>query len=126
MTLAANREFFVLVGLIIWTIAFLIAGLRPFEFRRPARLKIWFRPKPLNGFLNFVCFLPFGILIANLPGLGAPVFAAAVYCGVLSFAAEATQLFIRGRFATVSDWILNTSGGFAGAYLYVLSPFGKM
>lgn len=98
------------------TLAFLLLGLWPFrfDFRRRRRLRIWF-VRPVNGALNFICFVPFGVVIANLSLVGQPIVAAAAYCGCLSLAVEVLQLFLPGRFGSVSDWLLNTAGGICGA-----------
>jgi VanZ family protein len=71
----------------------------------------------VNGVLNLICFVPFGVVIANLSFVGQPIVAAAAYCGCLSLVVEVLQLFLPGRYGCVSDWLLNTVGGIIGAGL---------
>jgi glycopeptide antibiotics resistance protein len=109
----------VVFALIVWTLAFLIAGLWPFRFSRPDRFVIYFFPNAVNGLLNFVCFLPFGFLIARLPLEASPILAATLYCFMLSFSVETAQLFLVRRYPSVADLVLNTLGGAVGAILFV-------
>lgn len=104
-------------GLIVWTLAFLVAGLWPFRFRRPDRVVVYFLPNPINGPLNFLCFVPFGLLIARLPLEVSPIPATALYCFMLSLSVETGQIFLSRRYPSVADLILNTLGGVVGAIL---------
>lgn len=104
--------------LLAGTLAFLAVGLAPFkfDFRRRHRVRISF-VRPVNGALNLICFVPFGVVIANLSFVGEPILAAGIYCACLSLVVETLQLYLPGRFGCVSDWLLNTAGGIAGALL---------
>jgi len=103
--------------------AFLLVGLAPyrFDFTRPARVR-WLFIRPLNGLLNWLCFLPFGVLIASLSMVERPVIAATAYCAALSFIVEYLQRYLPGRYSCVSDWVLNVCGGAAGAAITVTWP----
>jgi glycopeptide antibiotics resistance protein len=109
----------VLLGaLIAASIAYLAVGLAPFtfEFSRPLRMH-WIFVTPVNGLLNWACFVPVGMLIAKLSFVDRPLVAAAVTCGAASLAVEALQMFIPGRFCCLSDWFLNTAGAITGAWI---------
>ena len=104
--------------LIAGMLAYLYLGLLPFSFdfgRNPV-VHVWF-VTPVNGLLNWLCFIPFGVLIARLSVVDKPVLTALVCCALLSATVEGLQLFLPGRFACISDWVLNTTGGVTGALL---------
>jgi glycopeptide antibiotics resistance protein len=108
----------VILSLAGWSALFLAAGLWPYRFRYPDHFVIYFTPMPINGVLNFICFLPFGFLFSRMSFAVSPIVAATLYCFLLSLAVEAAQLFLPGRYASVSDVILNTLGGAVGATLF--------
>lgn len=107
-----------LIGVLLLggVMAYLIVGLAPFDFDfgHPSRFHIVFIT-PVNAILNWACFIPFGILIAKFPVVEKPIVVAGIFCAVLSLSVECLQLFIPGRFAVVTDWLLNTTGGITGA-----------
>lgn len=111
-----------LAALAVGVAAYLAVGLAPFtfDFSRPVRVHLLF-VTPVNGVLNFLCFVPLGVIVALLCAAGRPVLAAFVVCGVLSLAVETAQIFIPGRFACVSDWLLNTAGAVSGGWWAVQS-----
>jgi len=109
----------ILAGLlIVGSLAYLAVGLAPysFDFTRPSKVHLVYLT-PWNGALNFVCFLPLGFLIGRMPFVGNPLLAAFCVCGSMSLTVEAAQLFLPGRFCCASDWVLNTLGAIAGAWL---------
>ena len=107
-----------LMLLLIGIAAYLIAGLMPFtlDLAREPRVYLGFKA-PFNATLNYLCFVPLGVLIANLSFVERPLLAAGLVCGALSLMVESLQIFIPGRFSTLSDWVLNTSGALTGAWL---------
>ena len=106
---------YVLPGLAGWTILFLIVGLWPFRFGWPSCWELDFWPSPKDGLLNFLSFLPFGILLSWAPFVRSPLVTAGIYCLSISVSVEFAQLFMRGRTTSVSDVALNTLGGVVGA-----------
>lgn len=109
---------YLFAGLVGWTLLFLAVGLWPFDFQWPAQWRIYYWPTPLNGVLNFLSFLPFGVLIAALAFGSSPVLSAGVFCGLMSLSVEVAQLFLADRYSSVADVVLNTLGGMAGAALF--------
>lgn len=105
-------------GLFLIGLAYVLIGLTPFtfEFDRPLRVHLAFIT-PWNALLNWACFIPFGVLIASLPGIDRPLLTAILAAALLSMAVELLQLFIPGRYCCVSDWVLNTAGAGTGALL---------
>jgi len=75
----------------------------------------WFGYNKLEFSANIVMFIPLGFLVSML--LPAKVWwLAFVICPGLSIGIELTQgALLSGRFATVSDVIANSAGGFIGA-----------
>lgn len=108
-----------ILGLAGWSAVFLAVGLRPYRFRYPDRFVIYLWPTPINGPLNFLCFLPFGVLLSQLSFLRSPIVVATVYCFLLSLCVETAQLFLPRRYASIADVTLNTLGGFFGAALSI-------
>ena len=107
-----------LTFLILGVLAYLIMGLTPFNFDFSREVRVYFGfNAPVNALLNFLCFLPLGALIAILSYVERPLLTAAAVCGMLSLTVESLQIFIPGRFSTVSDLLLNTAGAAAGAFL---------
>ena len=68
----------------------------------------------LDAGLNLVFYIPGGALVGA--SLRSPV-AAAVSMAAFSGVAEGSQLFSRGRFPSVTDFVLNTAGGVLGVWL---------
>ena len=62
--------------------------------------------------LNFLFFVPFGIL-ATRPGRAAGRVAAAA--AVVSVATELLQLYAGGRFPSATDVVVNVAGAFSGS-----------
>jgi VanZ family protein len=108
----------ILTLLLLGILGYLLVGLTPFtfDFARSPHVHFGFNA-PANNALNFLCFIPLGVLIASLSWVERPLVAAGVVCGMLSLLVESLQLFIPGRFSTFSDLLLNTGGAVAGAYL---------
>jgi len=96
--------------------AYFCAALYPFrfDFRRPGAFH-WVYVTPVNGALNFLCFMPLGFAVAHLSFVHQPVLDAAIVCGSISGIAETLQRFVPGRFSTLSDWLLNVAGGVVGS-----------
>jgi len=111
---------FVLAALIGWTTLFLVAGLWPFRFHWPSYWRLDFWPTPIDGLLNFLCFLPFGLLLSRVSFVKTPVVTACIYCLSLSSSVELAQVFLRGRTPSVSDLTLNTLGGVVGALVFLI------
>lgn len=104
--------------------SYLVVGLTPFEFDFSRRSPVYLVfLTPLNSVLNWLCFVPLGLLVAGLSFVERPVIVAVLVFGLLSLLVEALQLFVPGRFCVVSDWILNTAGAASGALL--ASVLGK-
>jgi len=113
-----SRDIAILLLLFAGIVGFLLVSLWPYnpDFSKPLRFS-WFFLTPLNGVLNYLCFIPFGLLIANLSFVDRPILIAGVCCALLSGVVEFLQIFIPVRYASISDLVLNTSGGITGAYL---------
>ena len=62
----AQYEPYLLVGLVGWSLLFFVVGLWPFDFHWPGEWRIYYWPTPINGPLNFLSFLPFGVFVAAL------------------------------------------------------------
>jgi len=98
-------------------LAYLAVGLMPFNFDFARPLKVhWVFITPVNGVLNWLCFVPLGFVIARLSWIDRPVLAAVLVCACLSLAVESLQIFLPGRYSCFSDWALNTAGGLTGAW----------
>jgi VanZ family protein len=68
--------------------------------------------------LNFVCFVPFGFVLAAAFGQkGSMILRATALCAAASLSVEAAQVFFAYRMPCVSDWAANTSGAVVGASL---------
>jgi VanZ family protein len=70
---------------------------------------------------NVLAYLVLALLIAlGWTARWAPAMAVAVValgCSLLSFGLEATQSYLPGRVPSLLDWLANSAGGFAGAWL---------
>ena len=66
-----------------------------------------------DAFLNVLLFMPFGAGLALLRG----PWLALVGSGALSGSVEFAQTFLPGRFSTLGDLLVNTSGGLVGGLL---------
>jgi len=77
---------------------------------------------PREMFGNISLFIPFGFLLAALPGLSpCRLYTQILFAGVISFissfAIELCQLFIQPRSPSMIDVFLNTAGGMIGALM---------
>ena len=70
--------------------------------------------RALDAGLNLVFYIPGGVLVGA--SMSSPA-AAAISMAAFSGVAEGSQLFSRGRFPAVSDFVLNTTGGVLGVWL---------
>jgi len=96
--------------------------LAPFQVRWPIEL----RPSWIvlderwasDVLLNLVLFLPLGFILRRIPGGPGGIAARAPLVAlVVSASIELAQLFLVGRYATVSDVVANTAGAWLGARL---------
>jgi VanZ family protein len=72
----------------------------------------------MDWVINFVGFIPFGWLLGMLRRPGSGILLATLLAATLSATFEAGQLlFLAGRFPAIEDLIMNTLGGFAGAWI---------
>jgi len=91
------------------------------EFNSPAyyfpgfELNAFPAPSLVDCLLNFLCFLPVGLVLALLFHHHRPVLWATLLCALLSLAVECTQVFVATRHPSALDFLLNTSGAFVGA-----------
>ena len=72
-------------------------------------------PDIRDAVLNLVCFIPCGLLM--IVALRRSLLSAVAYPSLISFAVESLQIVFAGRFASLSDWSLNTAGAAVGAML---------
>jgi glycopeptide antibiotics resistance protein len=117
----AQYEPYLLVGLVGWSLLFFVVGLWPFDFHWPGEWRIYYWPTPINGPLNFLSFLPFGLFVAALGYGASPVLTVAIFCCLMSLSVEVAQLFLPGRFPSLADVTLNTLGGVTGAVIFLRS-----
>jgi glycopeptide antibiotics resistance protein len=129
-----------LIGLLIaYTSALLIGTLSPFDFRVDARaiakaeltpewipFTYWNSRCGWTGYFedklfNIVIFLPFGILLSliirNSPTPRMMLLKTAIAAAFCSLLIEAIQFSLPQRHPTASDFLMNTVGGFLGAWL---------
>lgn len=72
----------------------------------------------MDWVVNFVGFIPFGWLLGMLRRPGSGMLLATLLAAALSATFEVSQLlFLAGRFPAIEDLIMNTLGGFAGAWI---------
>lgn len=69
---------------------------------------------PRDGLLNFLMFVPFGLMIAPLLRRS-PLIATGIFCLLLSLSVEFGQQFLPRRVPSVPDIVYNTFGGMSGA-----------
>ncbi len=100
--------------LIVCTALILALTLFPTEARSTGGTSCWFcglRPAADAAF-NLALFVPFG---AALGVIGTAPLRAAAWGSVLSGAIEIAQFWVPGRYATLTDLLLNTAGAALGA-----------
>lgn len=73
----------------------------------------------LDYFSNFVCFIPLGFLVVVRCGSFFPIVRTIVLCGLVSLGVEVAQIYFAQSYPSIYDWILNTAGAAAGAFLGV-------
>ena len=110
-----QSDYYLMASLVTWTAVFLAVGLWPFKFQVPRHWDVLIWPSTVNGVLNVVCFIPFGLLLGRLSFVTSPVLIAGIYCFVISISVECAQLFIPGRYSSLADLGANTFGGILGA-----------
>ena len=78
---------------------------------------------PVDGFVNFVGYLPLGLLLAWIlrPRQGATILYSILIALVVSGSLELAQVFLPVRTPSIGDWILNTTGAAVGSILYLLA-----
>lgn len=81
----------------------------------PTLSALWTRSGLLDALLNLLAFIPVGFVPALSRRLRRPLLVAVGLCATASLAVEVTQFFFLYRVPSVSDWILNLSGGAVGA-----------
>ena len=113
-----SHDTFVGALLALGLASYLYVGLMPFrfDFGKAPRFHLGIFA-PLNNALNLLCFIPIGALIAMWSLVERPILAAGLICGGASLLVELLQLFIPGRFSSLADLLLNTTGGITGALL---------
>ena len=106
--------------------------LEPNALRIPQRL-IDFHTKPItrpfasidpvDGFVNFVGYLPLGFLLAWIlrPRQGATILYSILIALVVSGSLEFAQLFLPARTPSIDDWILNVTGAAVGSIIFLLA-----
>jgi glycopeptide antibiotics resistance protein len=136
-----NRNFqFLLVSLLIaYTCALLVGTLSPFDFRLDARaiaraelapewipFTFWEARCGWTGYFkdklfNICMFIPFGVLLSLIiqsgPKPEMPLLKPTAAAALCSLTIEVTQFFLPERHPTASDFLMNTAGGFVGAWL---------
>jgi len=70
-----------------------------------------------DGMLNFLGFIPLGFLLAMHRGSRWPWTWAVAACAVVSYGVENAQVLFESHYPSVTDWILNTTGGALGALI---------
>jgi glycopeptide antibiotics resistance protein len=72
---------------------------------------------------NVCIFIPFGVLLGLIvsggPTPGKPLLKTTAAAALCSLTIEASQYFLAERHSTASDLLMNTVGGFLGAWLVV-------
>jgi VanZ family protein len=96
-------------------------GINPFFFLNAPWPRYWSR---FDIVANFVGYMPLGFLttlaLLRTSLLPQPVFIAAVGCALFSLSLEALQSYLPLRVPQLSDLLLNSAGGLAGAIVAVL------
>lgn len=86
----------------------------------PARFA-WQLPLVVDWVVNFVGFLPLGMLVAVMVSArGLALLSAGLLSAAVSAAVELTQMWLPWRFPGLSDVVLNLSGGALGALLLMM------
>lgn len=67
--------------------------------------------------INLCGFMPLGLAMLLLPQSRPSLLSVTLSCAVVSATIEIGQLFLRGRVTSIDDLILNTLGGFLGAWI---------
>lgn len=94
-----------------------VAAAREFSFA-PFVNRRFTNSNIMDWVVNFVGFIPFGWLLGMLRRPGSGILMATLLAATLSASFEASQLlFLAGRFPAIEDLIMNTLGGFAGAWM---------
>ena len=108
--------------LIYMCIVIVLITLVPFEFRMPERFHITWSTNLADLVTNIFLFIPVGFLLRLIRRKGTDSFCLqALILGVLlSFAVEAAQVFIPGRYTQVIDMMTNGFGAWLGAIIFVL------
>jgi len=115
----------------LYGLAIVYASLQPFlNWMEPVPGEPYFLFAPwpprwvrYDVILNTVAYLPFGFFVGLIPrqGSGARRLATAVVtAALLSLAMETLQMFLPTRYASIADWIANTTGALIGGFLAVL------
>ena len=93
-------------------------GLMPFDFLTAPWPRYW---SQFDTVANFVGYVPLGFLMAlallRTTVLPRPVLLATLAASALSLCMESLQTYIPQRIPALSDWLLNTLGACAGAWL---------
>lgn len=80
--------------------------------------------------VNALVYIPLGVCLRLLTRswpIAASVMLSTVLAGMLSFSVEAMQAHLPGRVPSLSDFLLNTTGGLIGASLAeLLAPHGRL
>lgn len=95
-------------------------GINPFYFFNAPWPRYWSR---FDVVANFLGYMPLGFL-ATLAFLrtrlmSQPALIAVLLCSALSFITETVQSYLPMRVPQLSDWLLNSAGGLAGAVMAV-------
>lgn len=112
----AVRRTRALAFLAFYSIAYVVAGLYPFDFDLARTVRFY----PIGTWddvvENIVAFMPFGLAFALAPLARRPCLATAIFCTLLALCIECLQIFIPQRFPQISDVICNAAGGWFGAW----------
>lgn len=129
------RRNIILILLFVYLIYLLVFTLMPFTFslepstsfthlmiERFENLSAFWSTHPWEMFSNISFLIPFGFLLASLPGLSpCRLYTQILFAGVITFilcyAIELCQLFLETRSPSMTDVFLNTVGGMTGALM---------
>lgn len=142
LVMRSNLRKQLLVPLILYTAVIIHGTMWPYNFRfaEPRQtgaleridwqpFSSYSREGPKDIVINFVLFLPFGVLFFLAFGARRPIAAAAAgtFTGMgISLAIEVLQVWLPGRFPSVTDLMMNTGGALAGASTaFVLQHFHR-
>ena len=134
-----NFQFVLICFFIAYTCALLVGTLSPFDFKVDARaiakpelapewipFTFWEARCGWTGYFrdklfNICMFIPFGVLLSLIiqggPKPEMPLLKTTMAAALCSLTIETMQFFLSERHPTASDFLMNTTGGFLGAWL---------